>query len=93
MVYLLYNVSIISGCPSGTYLENFKCQRCPANTNNTLTGGNVTMCPCLNGYFRASQEGPSNGCSCKLIYVGVMKSMFFKKFACVAKPLILFYQS
>ena len=72
----IFNVAVISGCPPGTYLENFKCQRCPANMNTTLTGGNVTQCPCLNGYFRSSQEGLTQGCSCKLL---CMNSTISKK--------------
>ena len=54
---------IILDCPRGTYRRNRTCEQCPANTNITLSGGNATVCPCLEGFFRANREGPSERCS------------------------------
>ena len=45
------------------------CQPCPANTNLLLSGGNATICPCLDGFFRTTYEGPSDKCSCKVIAI------------------------
>ena len=52
------------GCDSGTYLSiNVTCLPCPANSNSTQHG--LSVCPCLEGYFRAVGESPERECTRK----------------------------
>ena len=48
----------------GTYSEgvsNGPCEACPANSEATQTG--LTECPCIQNYYRATNEGPSVACT------------------------------
>ena len=48
----------------GTYSEgvsNGSCEACPANSEATQTG--LTECPCIQDYYRATNEGPSVTCT------------------------------
>ncbi|CAI8031556.1 Ephrin type-A receptor 4-A, partial [Geodia barretti] len=51
-------------CPEGTFssgLGNGPCETCPANSEGTGTG--LSLCPCLQDYYRAPYEGPSVPCT------------------------------
>ena len=44
------------GCPVGEYLSvaNAECRVCPGNSEGTVSG--LTVCPCVDGYYRAEGE-------------------------------------
>ena len=51
-------------CPEGTFsgvVSNGPCETCPANSEGTGTG--LTLCPCLQNYYRAPNEEPSLPCT------------------------------
>ena len=53
-------------CPAGDYLSvaNAECRVCPGNSESTVSG--LTVCPCVDGYYRA--EGEDNkACTSKYI--------------------------
>ena len=62
IIIILLNIKFLD-CPRGTYRRDRTCVQCPANTNITLSGGNATVCPCINGFFRGNREEPSESCS------------------------------
>ena len=43
-------------CPVGEYLSmaNAECRVCPGNSEGTVSG--LTVCPCVDGYYRAEGE-------------------------------------
>ena len=54
----------IPECPEGTFssgVGNVPCETCPANSEGTGTG--LTLCPCLQHYYRAPYEEPSTLCT------------------------------
>ena len=54
----------IPECPEGTFssgVGNGPCETCPANSEGTGTG--LTLCPCLQDYYRAPYEEPSTACT------------------------------
>ena len=60
------NVIFFTECPEGTFssgLGNGPCETCPANSEGTGTA--LSLCPCLQDYYRAPYEGPSVPCTRK----------------------------
>eukprot|EP00731_Ephydatia_muelleri_P014615 Em0008g335a len=55
--------SSCTGCGAGQWLDakNLTCSPCPGNCSLDLVM--TSICPCLDGYFRASMEGPDVGCT------------------------------
>ena len=56
-----------SECPAGTYsdsVSNSPCQSCPDNSEATQTG--LSECPCVQNYYRASDEGAGEPCTREL---------------------------
>ena len=49
-------VTDTAGCPAGEYLSvaNAECHVCPGNSEGTVSG--LTVCPCVDGYYRAEGE-------------------------------------
>ena len=49
-------LSNIVGCPAGEYLSvaNAECRVCPGNSGGIVSG--LTVCPCVDGYYRAEGE-------------------------------------
>ena len=47
---------IYIGCLAGEYLSvaNTECRACPGNSEGTVSG--LTVCPCVDGYYRAEGE-------------------------------------
>ena len=59
-----YWSSCCAECPEGTFsagVSNGACETCPANSEVTGTG--LTLCPCLQDYYRAPHEDPSLPCT------------------------------
>ena len=57
-VYLIiYFLSIV--CSVGTYSDdiNDQCELCPANSEANVTG--LSVCPCIQNYYRATDEEAS----------------------------------
>ena len=59
----------LSECPEGTFsavVSNGPCETCPANSEGTGTG--LTLCPCLQNYYRAPNEEPSLPCTREFVH-------------------------
>ena len=51
-------------CSVGTYsddISNSPCELCPANSEATVTG--LSVCPCIQNYYRATDEEASVTCT------------------------------
>ena len=62
--YSCYFLSI--ECSLGSYsddISNGPCELCPANSEANVTG--LTLCPCIQNYYRATDEGASVPCTSK----------------------------
>ena len=60
----IQDASIPPECPEGTFssgVGNGPCQTCPANRQWTGTG--LSLCPCLQNYYRTHYEDPSTPCT------------------------------
>ena len=71
-IILIISLFNLSECPEGTFsavVSNGPCETCPANSEGTGTG--LTLCPCLQNYYRAPNEEPSLPCTreCLNLYI------------------------
>ena len=57
MFSVMYSTLPLSACPVGTYSEGGDSSCRPCNSN--------AECPCVPGYYRAPDEGPSVACTRK----------------------------
>ena len=59
----IYFLSIV--CSVGTYSDviNGPCELCPANSEANVTG--LSVCPCIQNYYRATDEEASVPCTSK----------------------------
>ena len=56
----------------GTYSDviNGPCELCPANSEANVTG--LSVCPCIQNYYRATDEEASVPCTSKWLYTTYM---------------------
>ena len=86
-----FRVNPVLGCEAGLFLSlsQERCLSCPENTIGTLSG--VSVCPCVEGYFRRADEGEQSCTS--MSWYKVHASVNCKWFVLVLEYLLYTIQS